>query len=89
MAKRLKLNIGDDGKLSVMSEEADDEFSEREEGERKVNFRGEVVSCEENKLRSVTENLFEDSDEFFGNFFEETTKLGLTGTVLTSQFSHK
>lgn len=76
MAKRLKLNIGNDGKIGVTS--LDEEKNDNESEKRKVRLKGEVVNCGNDKLRFVRENRFEDSEQFFSQFSDETTKMGLT-----------
>lgn len=87
MAKRLKLNIGADGKLSVMDQETVGNGSGSSEGEekRKFRLRGEVISCGDNKLR-YTDNHYKDSIAFFETFFAESMAMGVTGTVLYFKF---
>lgn len=79
MAKRLKLNIGDDGTFSVINscQETADEDGICEE-KRKHGLKGQVVTFEDNNLRFVPENRFGQFDEFFQEFFKQTATMGLT-----------
>lgn len=72
MAKKMKLNIGNDGGLSVA--ELDHPVDEK----RKVNLGGRVVTSENNKMCFLRENIYEDCDEFYNIFFQEITGMGLT-----------
>lgn len=73
MAKRMKLNIAEGGKLSV-EEPVQSDSSEK----RKVNLSGTVIHGENNKFRFLRENLHKDIDEFHNTFFQEIISMGLT-----------
>lgn len=82
MAKKqkLKLNFGDDGSLLVTENQYQENVMREmeEETKRKSRLGGTVVS-DENKLKFIPENdLFNDLDVFFANFFEKIARLGLT-----------
>lgn len=81
VSKKLRLNIGDDGQLSVTSSSRRENGEKNEEEvKRKICLGGKVVSGAEKKLRFIVENRFEESDVFFGHFLEEITDMRLTGT---------
>lgn len=90
MAKRLKLNIEGDGKISVT--DFCQEVGDKGSGEKRSKvLRGKVVSCENNKLRFVPENYFEDADQFLEKYFKEITEMGLEGanTNKVIELGHK
>lgn len=78
MAKRLKLQIGNDGTFSVANSCQTIDEVDRHEEKRKVDLKGKVVACQNNKLRFVAENRFGEFDQFFQHFFKETVTMGLT-----------
>lgn len=72
MAKKMKLNIDGDGRLSVA------ELTHPVEEKRKVNLSGTVVAGKDNKFRFLRENYYEGCDEFYSTFFQEIIGMGLT-----------
>lgn len=78
MAKRLKLNIGDDGKFTVSELCKEVPAQELGEAKRKVGLKGAVVSGEDTKLYFVPEDIFADFDEFFKKIYEKLSGMGLT-----------
>lgn len=78
--KKLRLNIGGDGKLSVASSsQSENSEGGTEEAKRKICLGGKVVSSADGSLHFDIENRFEDSDVFFEDFLEKITSMGLTG----------
>lgn len=74
----MKLNVSGDGKFTVSDlSQSIEESDEKSEKEEKRKLRGEVVG-DAGKYRFVPEVRFEGSREFLQQFYEDTTKMGLT-----------
>lgn len=71
--KKLRLNIGEDGQLSVRSSNQGDE-----EVKRKIPLGGKVVISEDKTLHFTVENRFQELDVFFEQFLEKITDMRLT-----------
>lgn len=79
MSKRLKLSFGSDGQMCVTDNTQ--KIVEGEEKEkRKVCLGGSVVEVEDNNLRFVPENPYNDFDQFYEGFLKEIISMGLTQT---------
>lgn len=77
--KRLKLNIGSDGKFTVTSSEHEPMDVEDEEANKRKNpLGGNVVISSDNKFRFVPENRFERFDKFFEEMLAGIGTMGLT-----------
>lgn len=85
MAKKLRLNIGADGKFTVNDLCQEKSSEELGGAKRKVALRGAVDSGEDTKLRFVPENIFADFNEFFKSFYDNVVGMGLT-EVNTNNF---